>query len=290
MGNSKGYDEQASAVFKDFEQRQLQTSFGTTRVYTFGDKSLPTVFLFHGMRGSSLEMAWAVPALRESKRIVVVDYICDIGRSEPKTAPTSAADHAVWVKELCDGVGVTPGAKVSFIGYSYGSFLAATTALEVPELVERLILIAPAATLGSFTYGFITRIIASILLKSCGFNFTWVYKKFTAPDFDVKRALSTSSEWQMMEVLSDADPVNDLNGLPRMKPTALSDPDLKKLRELCPVSLLMPEFESVVEPKQAMSRARTAGWDVFVIPNTGHAASLEKPQWLCDKVQEILKQ
>jgi len=283
----KFYDEKVADILKDFQHVKVPTSFGYTQVYTYGDRTLPTVFVFHGMRGSSLQMAFLIPAIKGTRRIIMVDYICDIGRSEPTRAPQNATDTMVWVKEIFGSVGVPPDAKVTLVGYSYGAFVSATIALHAPDLVDRLVVIAPAGTFGNLTSGFLLRAGVVGLLSDFGFEPDWIRGWLAAPGFDVKSAKATW-QWQLMEQMTNVVPENKLQSLPGILPTSFSDEELRNIARSCPTTLLMPEFEMVIEPQQAMARARAAGMEVIVIPNTGHAASLENPQWLADRIRAIL--
>ena len=78
------YDERAAAELPGFASQLIHTTAGQTFVWTGGRADgLPVVF-FHGARGSSL--SWAdvllvAESLRSERRVILVDYICDAGRS-----------------------------------------------------------------------------------------------------------------------------------------------------------------------------------------------------------------
>jgi len=276
------YDAKVRRDFHNCEQLHIPSSFGNTYVHDCGNTSLPAVVLFHAFRATSTMWSFLVPTLSKHRRVVAVDYICDVGRSVATKCPQNSLDHAVWVKDLFAGVGITSGSKVTFIGYSYGSFISASVALEAPELVERVVLTAPLATFGTITLSFWWHGLAMVLLKRFGFDRWWILDWMTAPEFDVKTASIPNKD--LMLAIDELSLKKDV----AVKPVSLSDEELKALGQNCPVTVIMPELETVIKPQPAMERAREAGIEAVMVPNAGHGARIEKPEWLADMILEIV--
>eukprot|EP00933_Yihiella_yeosuensis_P067025 TRINITY_DN71624_c0_g1_i1.p1 TRINITY_DN71624_c0_g1~~TRINITY_DN71624_c0_g1_i1.p1 ORF type:complete len:332 (+),score=42.31 TRINITY_DN71624_c0_g1_i1:62-1057(+) len=278
------YDAKVQEDFADCEHKQISTSFGMTQVHVSGSRADPPVLLFHGVRATSLQFDFLVKPLAKRHCVIAVDYICDVGRSLATKAPTSDEDHAQWFLELAEGLGLPSEKGLTLVGFSYGSFLAASIALKIPDRIERLVLISPAATVAPITSAFLKRIIAGALLAPLGFDFVWTWEWLTAPTFSVRDMKDNTNKLDLFEAIHNAVPEWDLS----IPPRELSGEELKKLASVCPVTLMMPEFETVVQPELAIKNANEAGISVVEIPRAGHVACIERPEWLADAVTKIV--
>jgi pimeloyl-ACP methyl ester carboxylesterase len=92
-----------------------------------------------------------VAALSRHFRTYAVDVIGQVGKSIPTCRIRSRHDFADWLADVMDGLGLR---RACLVGSSYGAFLAMNQALLMPERVERLVLIGPAATFVGFSWRF----------------------------------------------------------------------------------------------------------------------------------------
>lgn len=72
---------------------------------------------------------------------MVVDHLCDLGRSLPKdgdpnNCPEGQKEIAEWILDL--KFHLTIRQRINMVGYSYGSFLASQVALANPNEVGKL--------------------------------------------------------------------------------------------------------------------------------------------------------
>ena len=110
-------------------------------VRTGGDG--PPVLLLHGFTGRGSDWARFLPALRRRHRTIAVD-LPGHGRSETPADPARhgleriAADLATLLRAL-------DAAPAAVLGYSMGARVALRLALDVPRVVERLVLESPSA-------------------------------------------------------------------------------------------------------------------------------------------------
>jgi hypothetical protein len=82
----KHYDEYASEYYGDGEVRDLQSRFGSTRVYLLGNPQNPPVYLFHGNNENPLAFTdWLVPHLKK-------DSLTDLRDHQMKSKVTSIAN------------------------------------------------------------------------------------------------------------------------------------------------------------------------------------------------------
>ena len=99
-----------------------------------------TVVLLHGLSGSSRWWQRNIPALADTRRVVVPDVI-GFGRSRLSRplpdVPGLADVLAAWMGQLDD-------APVHLVGHSMGGHLAAHIAARHPDRIDRLVLVDPA--------------------------------------------------------------------------------------------------------------------------------------------------
>jgi pimeloyl-ACP methyl ester carboxylesterase len=81
------------------------------------------------------------PFKRVSLLCYAVDFPSDLGLSSQTNPPANRLDCVAWLRELLDGLGVV---MVSFVGASYGSFLALNYAIAEPARVKKVVLSSPA--------------------------------------------------------------------------------------------------------------------------------------------------
>jgi pimeloyl-ACP methyl ester carboxylesterase len=129
------------------EHASLPTSFGTTHALLSGPPDGPPVILFHGAGLSATSWYRNVGPLAKQSRIIAVDHVFDRGLSQQSTIVGCEVDAAMWVADVMAAAGLQ---SASLVGLSQGAWVAAATARFRPELTDRLVLLAPAATIAAF--------------------------------------------------------------------------------------------------------------------------------------------
>jgi pimeloyl-ACP methyl ester carboxylesterase len=271
----KAIDEVAKVQFSDCDSKLVETSFGKTQIYACGNSHHPPIMLFHGAASTSTMWGnWMTPALvQENKYAIMVDFICDTGRSIPKdfdpaNCPSTEEDIAEWVEEIANGLHLkTP---VTLLGLSYGALVSFLTALHKPKLVNQLILLAPAGVLFEISNVWLLQ---WLLYRAYPTNFTqnWFYNKLTANMtwFDMLDTLKLEQEQAMRDL-----------GCTTLTVSGKSFPD-DKLREVFEghSTFFGIGDQDVVspDPVAAAKRAKDNGASqVVVYPKAGHALS-ERP-------------
>jgi pimeloyl-ACP methyl ester carboxylesterase len=159
------YDRMAREYFGYCKSALVDTEYGATQSYACGDPGNPPVLFLHGAGSNALIYGpWLVPDLASTHYCLVVDYPCDVGRSlppdgDPGRCPGTEAEIAAWVDQVL--VELLPPAgdgsqrpAASMVGYSYGAAVATFVAIHKSHLVDRLVLLAPAALLDELSTGF----------------------------------------------------------------------------------------------------------------------------------------
>jgi len=137
------------------EEVFVTTSWGETFVRVSGPQGGPPLVLLPGANASSLLWEPNVEAWSERYRVYSVDNIFDYGRSVNSKRLTAPSDFVDWLDQLLDGLEV--GDDVSLLGLSYGGWITAEYGLARPERLDRVVLVAPAATVAWFSGDFIKK-------------------------------------------------------------------------------------------------------------------------------------
>jgi pimeloyl-ACP methyl ester carboxylesterase len=117
-----------------------ETRVGPARIVYYCAGEGPAVVLLHGLSGSSRWWSRNVAALMQHFRVYVVDLL-GFGSSRGQRFALADAPGIIagWLDHLEEK-------KFTLIGHSMGGYIAASTALQRPEQIEKLILVDPVAT------------------------------------------------------------------------------------------------------------------------------------------------
>lgn len=137
------------------ESRMVDTSYGRTFVRVSGPAEAPPLVLLPGANATSLLWAPNIAALSEKYRTIAVDNIYDFGRSVYTRRPETSADLVTWLDDLFSALGLGDG--IHLMGISYGGWITSQYALQRPERLEKVVLVAPAATVQPFDPKFLLR-------------------------------------------------------------------------------------------------------------------------------------
>jgi len=250
-----------------FEHVSVPTRFGTSHAVVSGPRDGPPVLLLHGAGLSATSWYLTVGALAPDHRVIAADLVFDRGLGEQSAVVGGEEDAARWVADLLDGLGV---AVASLVGLSQGAWVAASVARFHPELVDRLALLAPAATLRSFRLPF------WLLFRGL---------QHLLPMGDPqRRALRT---FEMVDCVPDTRLIA-LTALglehfreqrPPVLPRRFADADLRRISS--PTLLLVAGKEVLYNAPKALQRARRLLPRLEVsdlVPEAGHFLTVARPE------------
>jgi len=276
------YDTKAKDWPVESDTRMIETSYGQTYVRISGPVDAPALVLMHGANATSLSWIPNIQALSGIYRTYAVDNIYDFGRSVFTRKFKVPEDFIRWMDELFTRLDL--GDDINLLGLSYGGWLTSQYALNHPERLDKIVLLAPAATVLPLGPGFIKSALLSIL----------PHRHF------IKKAMYLVLEdlWKKDEASRTIaeDWVDHLNlGLrsfkPKMlvSPTVLSDTELQSLR--IPVLFLVGENEKIYSAREAVERLKKVAslieWEI--IPDAGHDLSVVQAGLVNQKILEFLK-
>jgi pimeloyl-ACP methyl ester carboxylesterase len=110
--------------------------------YTEAGKGPETILFIHGLSGTRRHWEQTLPALSKEYRTMAVD-LPGYGESRLQEVPEESLMHffAKSLLALMDSLSI---AKVHVVGHSMGGQIAMLLALEHPERIQKLVLVAPA--------------------------------------------------------------------------------------------------------------------------------------------------
>jgi len=273
-------DDQAARVWPVVsEERMVPTTFGETFVRVSGPPGAPWLILLHGAGATSLMWAPNIEALSREFRTAAVDQIGEFGKSVCTRPARSLEDLIAWLDGLIGQLEARE--RVSMAGMSYGGALAAQYAVRFPDRVEKLVLLAPGATVLRPPAEFWARILVLAIARQRGLRafFRWVFADMAAKD--------PARIDEIAEQLALSARSVERHRVPM--PPVMSDGEWGSLR---PVTLFLAgEHEVIYSAEKAVRRLKRVAPQVTarIIPGAGHDLTFAQPEMVNEQILEFLK-
>ena len=140
----QAYLEQEKEWPLPFDTLMIPTPFGKTFVRVCGAADGQPLVLLSGGGSHSLSWRYTVGDFADY-RIYAIDNVYDVGLSVFSREMTQPVEMVTWLDATLEQLALDQ--KPHVIGLSYGGWLAAEFALAYPNKIDKLVLIAPAATI-----------------------------------------------------------------------------------------------------------------------------------------------
>ena len=257
------YDQRAKDWPVSSEDRLVETSYGETFVRVSGPVDAPPLVLLPGGGATSLIWRRNVRDLSDHFRTYAVDNVYDFGRSTHSRSMTSTDDCLAWLDELFRVLDL--GDKINLAGLSYGGWLAGQYAVNHPDRLAGVVLVAPAATVLPFSGEFLWRSAVCVipLRHFTQSTMDWVWEDLVREGEDGRRITDDRVDDVMLAFRSFKFrmPVN---------PTVLTDVELEGLS--VPALFLIGENEKIYSAQDAVHRLEKVAPHIktAVLPGTGH--------------------
>jgi pimeloyl-ACP methyl ester carboxylesterase len=260
-----------------YEEIYVPTRFGDTHVISSGAIDAPPLVLLHSAGSGAIQWYRNVGPLSQNYRTYSVDVIGEVNKSRTTTRLKTRQDFIDWIVELFDGLNIK---RTDMVGNSFGGMVALNTALYVPERVNKIVLISPAATFKQIwawywrlAYPYkIGYMINSKRLILSGFNWLW-------QGFPRDECLTRYTE------------LSKVNGFPsnQLPPPVYTDQELQKIQT--PMLLLIGDHEVIYNKDLVIQRAThlVPGLKAEIVPNANHNAQVTAPDWVNWKILEFLQ-
>jgi pimeloyl-ACP methyl ester carboxylesterase len=141
----------------------VQTSFGMTHINTAGSPELPPLILLHGFGVCSTQWYSNIAPLSRYFRVYAPDVLSQMGLSVATRRPKTRQNYAAWLTEVLDALDLE---RVCIVGHSYGGWLSLNLALSVPQRVERIVLLSPAASFASIRLPFLLHFLSAVFIPT----------------------------------------------------------------------------------------------------------------------------
>ncbi|MFQ5629619.1 MAG: alpha/beta fold hydrolase [bacterium] len=276
------YDERARLWPVVSETKTVETAYGPTFVRISGPVDAPPLVLLPGGGTPSLMWAPNIEALSADYRTYAVDNIFDIGRSVYTKPIKNPDDFVRWLDELFSAL--EPGDNINLMGLSYGGWLTSQYALRHPERLNKIVLLAPAATVLPFNQEFLKRAILSVLPHRYFLRSTiyWLFEDLAKKD-EASRMLIDAA-------VDDAFLARQCFKFKMLvNPTVLTDEELQSLA--VPALFLVGENEKIYSAKQAVQRLKAVSPQIKteILPDCGHDLFIAQKDLVNERVLAFLE-
>jgi pimeloyl-ACP methyl ester carboxylesterase len=254
---------------------EVPTKWGPTHIIRCGSRNEPALVLLHGMHLSSTMWFANIAALSRNYCIYAVDTIGGVGRSIVVYPVKSKTDLAGWLIGVLDELEIT---QANILGHSYGGWLALNCAVNSPERIKRLILLAPLGLQTLVTQFWLRGIPAMLVPRRS--SITSFMKWMTADGFVVNEYFIEQFIIGMM----------NFNHRPyiRVLPTTFTDDELRQIK--AKTLLLIGGKEVIYNPEAAVNRAKQLirNIEAEVIPNASHGLPMEQADLVTERILGFL--
>jgi pimeloyl-ACP methyl ester carboxylesterase len=189
----------------------------------------------------------------------------------------------IWLDELFSVLEL--GNSIKLVGMSYGGWLTGQYALRLQNRLDKIVLVAPAATVIRLQLEFLVRLLFSLVPYRC---FTESMMHWLAADL----ARKGEDGRRMVEAAVDAMFTARRCFRPRhlVLPTVLGDEEWQKIR--VPTLYLVGENEKIYSARRAVQRLKEVATHVQaeIIPNAGHDLTFVQVEMVNSKILEFLEQ
>lgn len=131
-----------------YESKYVPTAYGETHMIVSGPEDGEPIIVIHGGDIDATYMSPVILGLSPSYRVYALDIIGYAGKSKAVKGIEDRARLAEWLTGVLDALNIE---KVYMAGWSLGGFLTVNYALEKPERLKKIVLIAPATTFLPFS-------------------------------------------------------------------------------------------------------------------------------------------
>ncbi|HUP75190.1 MAG TPA: alpha/beta hydrolase [Acidimicrobiales bacterium] len=144
------------------DERDIDTSYGSTHVLTAGDPAKPPLVALHAKSFSSTMWIPLLPTLAASHHVHLVDAVGDLNLSVA-TRPLSKPAHVgAWLTETLDALSIE---RSAFVGASIGSWMAVHFTMQHPARVERLAMLCPAGVVSRQHLRWVMGMVTKVLIR-----------------------------------------------------------------------------------------------------------------------------
>ncbi len=275
------YDNLAESWPIQSELRVVCTAFGQTFIRIQGPVDAAPLVLLPGDTETSLSWLPVIEAFSQRFRTYAIDHVYDNGRSIYSREMSRSANFVDWLDEVFDELNLN---RLNLVGFSYGGWQSTLYSLSHPGRIERLVLLAPVATILLPGWIMLARAILYHFLpfRIVARNYFYWY----GPNAVKKDRARLRIDEMVEEDLLARRCFKKRKFVP---PTRLTDANWSDLR--VPTLFLIGENDRTYSAKRAVHRLSLVAPEVEarIAPNTDHFILLTNPDWVVRNVLGFLR-
>jgi pimeloyl-ACP methyl ester carboxylesterase len=149
------YDQKLKSLQIAYENIDVNTKFGNTRIIKAGNDSGKKIVLFHGYNAGAPLTLEAVIGLMDTYCFYAIETIGQATKSDETTINIKDDSFAIWANEVLDGLQIS---SANFIGISYGAFILQKLITHKPEKVSSCIFVVPSGIVSGNAWESITKL------------------------------------------------------------------------------------------------------------------------------------
>lgn len=134
------YEEKLNSLQIDFNEIDIKSSYGNTRVIKTGNENGKPIVLFHGINAGAPLTLEAVKDLRKDYLLYAIDTVGQATKSDENRIDINDSSYALWASEVLNNLNIY---KADFIGISYGAYILQKLISYKPEMVSKCIFVVP---------------------------------------------------------------------------------------------------------------------------------------------------
>jgi pimeloyl-ACP methyl ester carboxylesterase len=264
-----------------YEDNQINTSYGMTNVRISGSKGKQPLLLLPGYYANSLLWINNISALSTFYCTYAVDNIYDIGLSVYTRKPKSPNDYVLWLNEVITALNIHE--RVNILGISFGGWLAIKYALRHSDRISKLVLMAPASILPLCIAFYIRGGIGKLNQQLFRSFFYWLFEDAgKSKNESIRKEMKESVE----EILLGMECYQRKFELP---PSVITDSELISI--LLPTLFIIGEHEKIYSAERAVDRLKRVAPQIKIslVPNAGHDLLLSQTELVNEIVLNFLK-
>lgn len=134
------YDEKLKSLDVPYQEIDVKTSYGRTRIIKTGNEEGKKVVLFHGINAGAPLTIEAVKDLREDYLLFAIDTIGQATKSDETTLNIKDDSYALWADEVLEELAIT---EANFIGISYGAYILQKLMTHKSDRISKAVFVVP---------------------------------------------------------------------------------------------------------------------------------------------------
>ncbi|VEF49423.1 carboxylesterase NP [Bacillus freudenreichii] len=270
------YDSNLSLWKVDYERFYVSTGYGETHIIAAGPKDAPPLILLHGFGFGATMWYPNIRELSKHYRTYAIDVLADLNLSVVTKPYKEKKDCAEWLFDVLDALGIE---KAAVCGHSAGGWQAINFSILYPEKVNKLILLAPAASFIPFQKQFFLRLLGIMIFPRRSFVINSFCRWFVAKGNQVHSGLFEQFYLG----------IKHFKFTKTIVPSVFSNEDFKKIS--MPSLVMVGDKEVIYNYQKMLKKAKELipHIEYKVILNAGHGLSIEKADEVNDSLIEFLR-